>query len=712
MKYSKLRILLLFIFFLIFNNSSDLYAQTWDEIIKLTASDGEVDDLFGYAVDIEGNQAIVGAYGKDNIDPIDNTGAAYIFEFIDGEWTETQKLVPSDADGNEHFGVSVSISGDFIIVGAHQDHGAEFYTGSAYVFKYEGGLWLEMEKLTASDPSGSDRFGSAVSIDAERAVVGSYGNDDDGSNSGSVYIFELIDGTFWVETEKLTASDAEAGAFFGRSVSNYGNEIAIGANGDDDQGSVYVFELIGGFWIEVAKLNASDADVNDNFGLSVDVNSGNIVVGAIQNDDFGDNSGSAYVFEKVLDEWTEVAKLTPSDAAEGDLFGWSVSIDTDVLVVGSHRDDDEFVNSGSAYIFALDGGDWVESQKIVATEGIEDAAFGTSVALHENNIIVGAGGYYLGFGNGSAYIFSKCAVLPDVTANTDETEICEGDSIVLTGGGAETFTWEDGVIDGEPFSPEIGTTTYSVVGTNAEGCENTATIDITVYERPSVTAVADDNTVCLGDEVTLNGDGATSYIWDGGVTDGVPFSPEIGITTYMVIGTDDNGCEDTAFIDITVLEALAITYEVTPALMGDDGAIDLTVSGGLPVYTFDWDIDGTGDYDDDEDQTGLTVGLYTVHVLDDAGCESSETAEVSSQLSTAELDNVLISVYPNPAIDIVNIECDGQFSYRIVAPNGQVIISGQATEKTMVDMSDCSKGVYVLEVVDSLGAHVTRLVKR
>jgi hypothetical protein len=144
-------------------------------------------------------------------------------------------------------------------------------------------------KLTASDGAAWDRFGCSVSIDGERMVVGAFG---DNSGSGSAYVFRY-DGTDWVQEGKLTPSDGATGDYFGYSVSISGDRVVVGAYGDDTcSGSAYVFRYDGKGWIEVAKLTASDGAVEDYFGYVVSVSGGSVVIGAVGDDDRGTHSGS------------------------------------------------------------------------------------------------------------------------------------------------------------------------------------------------------------------------------------------------------------------------------------------------------------------------------------------------------------------------------------------------------------------------------------
>ncbi|HUU96643.1 MAG TPA: FG-GAP repeat protein [Phycisphaerae bacterium] len=343
------------------------------ELDKLTASDDAENHWFGRSVSISGDVAVIGAPWDDEWG--DQSGAAYVFRRDDNGtpsdpsddfWVEQAKLTASDAAEDDWFGWSVSISGDVAVIGAYRDGDGGYRSGSAYVFEKPPGGWRDMTetaKLTASDAAEEDYFGGSVSISGDVAVIGADCDDDGGFNSGSAYVFEKPPGGWedMTETAKLTASDTATEDYFGGSVSISGDVAVIGAWYDDDggyrSGSAYVFEKPPGGWedmTETAKLTASDAAEEDRFGFSVSISGDMAVIGAHCDDDGGDHSGSAYVFEKPPGGWedmTETAKLTASDAAEEDYFGCSVSISGDVAVIGAYKDDDGGRNSGSAYVF-------------------------------------------------------------------------------------------------------------------------------------------------------------------------------------------------------------------------------------------------------------------------------------------------------------------------------------------------------------------------
>jgi len=300
------------------------------------------------------------------------------------------KITASDGASGDNFGISVAVGSGRIVVGARLDGDNGTNSGSAYIFDLDGN---QLTKITASDGAAGDFFGRSVAVGSGRIVVGADRDGDNGNLSGSAYIFDL-DGN---QLTKITASDGAANDFFGSSVAVGSDRIVVAANRDGDNGtdsgSAYIFDLDGN---ELAKITASDGAPNDYFGYSVAVGSGRIVVGAYGDDDNGSGSGSAYIFDL---DGNQLTKITASDGAGGERFGYSVAVGSGRIVVGAYLDD----NNGSAYIFDLDGN---EVAKITASDGAADDYFGGSVAVGSDRIVVSA---YRnddnGSDSGSAYIF-------------------------------------------------------------------------------------------------------------------------------------------------------------------------------------------------------------------------------------------------------------------------------------------------------------------
>ncbi|MCK4342885.1 MAG: hypothetical protein KAY37_14320 [Phycisphaerae bacterium] len=416
-----------------------------NELFKLLASDGVGSDYFGSSVSIDGDIAVVGAHFNDT--SAQDAGTAYVFQYDGSNWVEVAKLLATDGAVGDWFGVSVSISGDVIVVGASGDNNS---TGAAYVFVKPAGGWAdtlnEDEKLIALDHADGDVFGCSVTISGDVAVIGAYGDDDNGPLTGSAYVFERDDnGTpgdpsddIWTQLAKLTASDAAGDDRFGTSVSISSDVVVIGTPHTDEvggnSGSAYVFEKPEGGWqdmtAETAKLTASDAADGDKLGGAVSISSDVAVIGACEDDDGGSSTGSAYVFVKLAGGWEDMnqtAKLTASDAFLEDRFGQSVSISGDMVIIGAPGHTATPV-PGSAYVFEKPAVGWInmtETVKLIASDGAVGDYFGSFVSISSDMAVVGAP--FNDAAVGAAYVFHG---LSDCNTNgvLDICDIAEGTS--------------------------------------------------------------------------------------------------------------------------------------------------------------------------------------------------------------------------------------------------------------------------------------------
>ncbi|OHB72768.1 MAG: hypothetical protein A2V70_13935, partial [Planctomycetes bacterium RBG_13_63_9] len=378
----------------------------------LTASDIGPGDWFGYTTSISDNTAVVGARYDD--EAATNGGAAYVFRFDGTRWVEEQKLIASDAASGDQFGHHVSVSGDTAIIGAWSHDAAGGDSGAAYVFRFDGNQWVEEQKLTPSDGAPGDWFGRAVAIDGNVAVIAAVRDNDD---LGSVYVFRF-DGTKWMQEKRLTPSIPMVGdVFFGGSVSVSHDTVIVGAYGHhspgdsygEPSGVAYVFRYTGGpqAWAMQQKLAASDGSAYDHFGYSVSIDADVAVVGAHRSDEHGSGSGSAYIFRFDGERWVEELKLTASDASYYDYFGRCVSISGHTAIIAAEQDDDRGSDSGSAYVFRWNGSEWVEQEKLTASDGNDGDHFGTWVSISGNVAIVGASDSdQHGSDSGAAYVYT------------------------------------------------------------------------------------------------------------------------------------------------------------------------------------------------------------------------------------------------------------------------------------------------------------------
>ena len=381
------------------------------ELQELLAAAGGPDDRFGAAVAVNGDLAAVGAFLEDGA--IGNEGAIHVFRLQEGDWLEEARLVPSDASVKDRFGTAVAVSGDRVVAGSLYDDDAGESSGSVYVFHFDGAQWVEEAKLTAADAGSQDAFGTDVAIDGDRILAGSAGDDDLGNSAGAAYVFKR-EASGWIEEAKLHASDAGENDRFGNAVSLSGDLALIGAREQQDEpkegalvdsGAAYVFRLEGASWVEEAKLVAGDAESSAWFGYDVALDGDLALIGAFV--DALNDDGAAYVFRRSGTSWMEEAKLVPADVASNDNFGISVAIDDGVALVGSWHDDTHAgTRTGSAYVFEGPGGIWSESGKLVAMEAGEHDEFGASVSLSGSTAWIGAAeDDDLGTDSGSANAF-------------------------------------------------------------------------------------------------------------------------------------------------------------------------------------------------------------------------------------------------------------------------------------------------------------------
>jgi hypothetical protein len=448
---------------------------------KLLASDGEANDEFGLSVSISGDTALIGAF-KDS-DNGQYSGSAYVFTRTSTNWTLQQKLLASDGEAHDYFGNYVSLSGDTALIGAV---GVDSQQGAAYVFIRTGTTWTQQAKLLASDGAAYDQFGCSVSVSGDTALIGAYGHD---SNKGSAYAF-IRTGTTWTQQAELLAPDGATNDQFGFAVAISGDTALIGAHWDDnndkyDSGSAYVFTRVGTTWSQQQKLLASDAETGDEFGGSVSLSGDTALIGAPKND-MATVPGSAYVFTRTGTTWTQQAKLVASDGIAPDFFGCAVSLDENTVLVGAFWGDGIVTDSGSAYVFTRSGTTWTQQAKLFASDGEGYDRFGSSVSVSGDTALIGA--FEDDYAKGSAYVFTKESENQPPTAPTITGPV--------TGkvGQLYNYTFNSADPDGDDiyYYVDWGDTSSGWIGPFASGVDATINHTWTKTDLYSIVAKAKD----------------------------------------------------------------------------------------------------------------------------------------------------------------------------------------------------------------------------
>ncbi len=363
---------------------------------------------FGRSVDISIFTAVVGAYQESNGAA---EGAAYVYTRRDNTWS-IQARLESPTPGDEQFGDAVAVSGSIIAVGAPLDNqpGA-FRSGSVYLYQRDAdNNWSHLQTLSSPLPHEAwEAFGISVSLDGDILVVGAVDRDQGAAtNAGAAFVYERNGGVFSL-SGNLAAPSPNASDKFGSRVEVAGNTIAVSAvrrdspNGDDI-GTVFVYERNRGGFSLAQTLVASDAAEDDIFGTGIALFENNdgsrrLVIGA-ESADVGanNNAGAAYVFDApVAGGFVQTAKLVASDGAPNDIFGTDVALWNDTILVGASGSDDVIAGSGAAYIFQLEAGIWVEEDKLTVLASSQNAFMGSAVDIWgAGHVLLGATGEEIG----------------------------------------------------------------------------------------------------------------------------------------------------------------------------------------------------------------------------------------------------------------------------------------------------------------------------
>jgi hypothetical protein len=306
---------------------------SWVQEQRLIASNAHADQSFGEAVAIDGDLAVVGAP-----DSYPYRGAVYLFRLNGETWEEEAILSPGDPLTGAMFGISVAVEGDVVLVGRNLEAGL---IGTVYVFRRAAGIWTEQQKLNPDVPVENGLFGVSVSLTGNDALIGANHRvgGDTTQGAGAAYVFRF-NGNVWLQAQMLTATVPADQDGFGTSVCARGARAIISAyfGGADTPhvGSAFVFRRDGGTWVREDELVPSDGEVNDAFGWSAAISGDTAVIGAPGDDEQGPSSGSVYLFRRAGSSWVEAAKLLGSDSGFDRDFGWAAALDGDTALAGTN----------------------------------------------------------------------------------------------------------------------------------------------------------------------------------------------------------------------------------------------------------------------------------------------------------------------------------------------------------------------------------------
>lgn len=711
-------------------------------------------NYYGYSVSVSGDYSVIGACKTNR-----NEGCAYVLYNNGSEWETLAKLTASDGEFEDLFGKSVKIDGDYIIIGAPENDFSGYYSGSAYLFEKPATGWEDMTetvKFTTSDLSTYGNFGATVSISGDVAVI-SRSNIYEAPyfyNAAYVYVKPSEGWTNMTETARLTSSDISQNGFCTYfDISD--DIIAVGVAGGSENGAVYVYEKPETGWedmTENAVLTTTNGEPDDYFGSRISVSGNQIVVSAYSSDINGSNTGMAYVFEKPLDGWldtTQNAILTASDGLTNDYFGISVSNYEDRIIVGAVFAD-QTTSSGVAYIYARPEDGWVdmtEAAILVPSDGSSGDKFGQSVCNEGNVFIVGSPqDDDNGHESGAAYFF-EINYWPITIIEQPQVQSSSCLSVVeysISGENINDYQWQVSTDGGTTFVDVIDDENYSGTQSNTLSISVDASLNESIYrcfasnplysevstqvtlsvdsENPIILSEIEEQFISLDDNCEASVPDYTSSVSTSDNCDPnvqILQSPEVGEiisgdeNLITITATDYAGNYSQIDFNIVAFDDLEPTllcldtqyricdeFQSTYIVQGEEFDLE-SVYDNCEIESVTNDYTGTTSLANAELSIGTTDIEWTVYDLEGNSSTCSMDVIISPYTSLNSYNSKEIRIFPNPTLGVITIDFSNQYVEQVSLMDltGKILFSATEIEKIeTIDLSDYRKGLYFLKV--------------
>lgn len=663
------------------------------------------DDL-GRAVAIEGDTAVIGAPDDDS-----SRGSVYVFKRTGSTWTAVQRLTAADAAVNDDFGTSVSISGNTIVVGAPQDSSTGSKLGKAYVFNRPDAASpfnsTALPQFTGSSLIGDStiHFGRSVSIDGDALVVGAPFDDktvlDDNAGSISVFTRDLLG--VWSTGIKFRPADTVAADEFGRVVAMSGNRIVVGAPGADVDapvknaaGAAYALERTGATIIpgSVQKLLAPDRLQNDQFGSAVDIDGSTLIVGSPFADftsPAASNAGAAYVFVESSGVWGFQQKLFNTTPIASDNAGLAVAVQGDLAAVGAPNFDTANLNDGGVFVFSRSGSTWSQQDVAIieSDEGIASNQLGRSLAIDSGSILAGAPNHpHVGANSGAAYVFVDPNDAPSFTPGANQTEFEDSGSHTVVG-------WATNILAGPPdesgqtvhfeLTGNTNPSLFSVVPAIATDGTLTYTAAADAFGTATITVVLKDN------GGTLNGGVDTSAPAVFTITlTGINDAPTFAIAANHTSDEDDGAQTVAGFAtaisagpnESTQTVSFTVTGNTNPGLFVTQPSI---APDGTLTYAAAADANGsatiTVELADDGDTLngGVNTSVPAVFTIDVNAVNDPPANSVPGPQAVNEDEVLVFAIANGNAISVSDVDAGGaDIEVTLAATNGVVSLGSTA----------------------------------